>query len=181
MNYYRLIYADPPWNYKNEHSGRGMHPQDYHYERMTTDDIAAMPISTIANKNAALFLWGTVPMINDAFRVMAAWGFEYKTMLFWQKIMSQGMGFWFRGQVEICLLGIRGNIPAFHIQKKNWFSEKVRGHSVKPETIFEYMDATGLTPRIELFARSKRDGWHSWGNEVDPDINFLLPDLILNK
>ena len=158
-----------------------MLPQDIHYPKMSTKDICAIPVSTIARKDAALFLWGTVPMIQDAFQVMNAWGFEYKTMIFWNKVMSTGMGFWYRGQVEICLVGVRGDLPAFHIQKKNYFQARVGRHSEKPEEIFEYMDATGLKPRIELFAREKRLGWDAWGDEVDPDINFLLPDLILTK
>lgn len=163
---YRIIYADPPWQYRNNKTGGSMLPQDWHYPKMSTTDICALPIGNLADKNCALFLWATVPMIEDAFRVMEAWGFKYKTMLFWRKIMSWGMGFWYRGQVEILLLGVRGNIKAFRIQKANFVETKVREHSRKPDEFYELIEMIGLEPKIELFARYKREGWDAWGNEV---------------
>ena len=149
-----------------------MHPQDYHYAKMSTDDICALPIADITEKNSALFLWATVPMIEDAFRVLSAWGFKYKTMLFWRKIMSWGMGFWYRGQVEILLLGTKGKLKAFRIQRANIIQVKVRKHSQKPDEFYELIELTGLEPKIELFARNKREGWDCWGNEVECDIEL---------
>lgn len=169
---YQIIYADPPWKYRNNKTGGSMHPQDYHYPKLITDDICALPINDIADRNCVLFLWATVPMIQDSFRVMEAWGFEYKTMLFWRKIMSWGMGFWYRGQVEVLLLGIRGKVKAFHIQKANFVEAKVREHSRKPDEFYELIEMTKLGPKIELFARNKREGWDCWGNEVESDIEL---------
>jgi len=169
---YGLLYADPPWKYRNNKTGGSMLPQETHYPVMSTGDICALPISNMADKNAALFLWATVPMIEDAFIVMKSGGFRYKTMLFWRKIMSLGLGFWYRGQVEILLLGIKGNIKAFRIQKANIVQAKVREHSRKPDEFYKLIEATGLKPRIELFARCKRDGWDCWGNEVSSDISL---------
>jgi site-specific DNA-methyltransferase (adenine-specific) len=30
----------------------------------------------------------------------------------------------------------------------------------------------GDLPRIELFARQKNNGWDSWGNEIESDIEL---------
>ncbi len=170
---YQIIYADPPWQYRNKHTGGSLTSGALSkYPVLSTDDICALPIGFLTDKNCALFLWATVPMIQDAFKVMEAWGFKYKTMLFWRKIMSWGMGFWYRGQVEICLLGIKGKVKAFRIQKANIVQAKVREHSRKPDEFYELIEMTGLQPRIELFARKKRDGWDCWGNEVESDINL---------
>lgn len=172
MKKYQIIYADPPWKYRNNKTGGSMLPQDIHYPKMTTDDICQLRVAEIADKNSALFLWSTVPMIEDGFKVLSAWGYKYKTMLFWRKVMSWGMGFWYRGQVEILLLGTRGTLKAFHIQRANIIQAKVRKHSQKPDEFYELIEMAGLEPRIELFARQKREGWDAWGNEVDSDIEL---------
>ena len=86
--------------------------------------------------------------------------------------MSWGMGFWYRGQVEVLLLGVKGKLKAFRIQKANFVEAKVRKHSQKPDEFYELIEATGLGPKIELFARNKRDGWDCWGNEVESDIEL---------
>jgi len=162
---YQIIYADPPYKYKNNRTGGSMLPQDFYYKRMATSDICNLQVQNLADKNCALFLWATVPMIEDAFMVMKSWGFKYKTMLFWHKIMSLGMGFWYRGQVEILLLGIKGKLKAFRIQRSNIIRTKVREHSRKPDEFYNLIEATNIGPKIELFARYRRIGWDAWGNE----------------
>ena len=141
------------------------------YSIMSISEIAKLPVGDIADKNSALFLWTTTPMLQDAFYIMNEWGFKYKTAIYWRKIMSLGMGFWFRGQVEVCLLGIKGKVKAFRIQKPNFIQAKVGRHSEKPEEMRQLIEETGLTPRIELFSRKKVDGWDAWGN-VESDIEL---------
>jgi len=86
--------------------------------------------------------------------------------------MSLGMGFWFRGQVELCLMGIRGNVKAFRCQKPNFIQSKARSHSQKPEEMYQLIEGLGIEPKIELFARRKVEGWDCWGNEVESDIEL---------
>jgi site-specific DNA-methyltransferase (adenine-specific) len=155
-----------------------MLPQDFYYPKMLTKDICALPVRDIAEEDSVLFLWGTVPLIQDAFLVLESWGYRYKTMLFWRKIMSLGMGFWFRGQVEILLLGIRGKVSPFRIQKKNIIEARVRAHSQKPDEFYTLLETIPLEPRIELFARQRRPGGDCWGNEVDSDIDLTAPYCI---
>jgi len=170
---YQVIYADPPWKYNNKRTGGSMNSgAESKYQTMDIEDIIQMPISLIADKDAVLFLWATTPLLPDALRVLSGWGFEYKTAIYWRKIMSLGMGFWFRGQVELCLLGVKGKIKPFRLQKPNFIQTKALRHSEKPEEMRQLIELTGLQPRLELFARRKVDGWDAFGNEIESDIEL---------
>ena len=170
---YQIIYADPPWSYRNKRTGGSMKSgAAAKYAILTTEQICQLPVKEIAGRNSVLFLWATVPLLPEAFEVMNAWGYKYKTMLTWRKIMSLGMGFWFRGQLEHLLLGVKGKVKAFRIQKPNFIQCKVGRHSEKPEEFRQLIEMTKLQPRLELFARQKTPGWDVWGNEVESDIEL---------
>ncbi len=169
MSKYRLIYADPPWQYRNKKTGGSMTSgADSKYPTMSLDELKALKLP--AGPDCALFLWSTVPMLPDALTLMSAWGFKYKTTLFWRKIMALGMGFWFRGQVEMILLGIKGNVRAFRIQKANFIQAKSLRHSEKPEEFRRLVEMTGLKPRLEMFARRRTKGWDCHGNEIKDGV-----------
>ena len=170
---YRIIYADPPWEYRNKRTGGSMKSGAVaKYPVMSLGDIMALPIGGIADSSCTLFLWATVPLLPEALSVVEAWGFKYKTLVVWRKIMSLGMGFWFRGQCELCLVGIKGTVKPFRLQRANFIQAKALNHSEKPEEMRQLIEATGLSPRIELFARQKVEGWDCWGNEVESDIQL---------
>lgn len=166
-NKYQVIYADPPWPYRNKNTGGSMISGAANkYPVMDMADIINLPVPGICDRNAALFLWATTPLLPDCLAVLKAWGFRYITAVYWHKTGRLGLGFWYRGQVEPCLLGIRGQVKAFRIQKKNIIQSKVREHSRKPDDIYEYITATDLQPRIELFARQEVAGFDCWGNGI---------------
>ena len=170
---YKIIYADPPWEYRNKKTGGSMKSGACQkYSTLSFNKLKRFPIGDIADKNSVLFLWATVPLLPDCIELMQFWGYKYKTALFWRKIMSLGMGFWYRGQVEILLMGIKGKIKAFRIQKSNFIQAKCYKHSQKPDEFYERIENSKLNPKIELFARRKRDGWDVWGNEVNNDIEI---------
>lgn len=181
---YKVIYADPPWSYKNGKTGgriKRIGPQSgsaQKYNTMTMDEICSLPIDEISNKNCVLFLWGTVPLLPESLEVMKAWGFRYKTTFYWRKIMSLGLGYWFRGQIEFMLVGLKGKIPAFHSQHPNFIQCRVGEHSKKPKEIRGLIDGIAskykLHPKIELFSRDKIEGWDCWGDEVSTDEQRLL-------
>lgn len=165
---YRVIYADPPWAYRNRRTGGSMKSGSADkYPVLGLDVLSLFPVKDIALKDSVLFLWATVPLLPDATTLLGNWGFEYKTAVFWRKIMSLGLGFWFRGQVELCLPGVRGRVKPFRLQRANFIQSKALRHSEKPIEMRELIEATGLTPRIELFARRKIDGWDCYGDEVE--------------
>ena len=167
---YAVIYADPPWSYRNKNAGGSLKSgASYKYSTMSFDEICSFPIHKIRADNSVLFLWVTVPLLPEGFIVMDAWGFKYKTMLTWVKTNRLGMGFWFRGQTEHLLLGIRGNVRAFRSQEPNVIQCKPEEHSKKPDvfrTLIERATVNVEGNRIELFARQRTPGWDVWGNEV---------------
>lgn len=175
---YELIYADPPWPYTNKKTGGShMSGAGQHYTIMPLEWIKALPLRTLAAKKCALFLCATTPLLPDALDTMAAWGFTYKTALYWHKTGRLGLGYWFRGQVEIVLLGIRGKVPAFRCQAPNIVSSRPGRHSAKPAEIRDLI-ASAAYPvlkgaRLEMFSRGYFAGWDVFGDEIDPDIELV--------
>lgn len=171
---YSVIVADPPWQYRNKNTGGSMKSgSSAKYPTMSLGEICALPIPAICEKDCVLFLWGTTPLADYPMEVMKRWGFRYKTKIYWHKTQNLGLGYWFRGQVEECLVGIKGNVKAFRLQKPNFIQSKVRDHSRKPEEFFQLIEPAiqNINPKIELFARQQREGWDSWGNEIKENNN----------
>lgn len=175
MKRYNIIYADPPWLYKNGNVSGGANG---HYKVMAASDICAIPVSEIAERDCALFIWATFPCLPDVFKIIKAWGFTYKTVAFvWIKQNRKsdglfwGMGYWTRSNAEICLLATRGKIKRRSAKVHQIILSHVREHSRKPDEAREkIVELMGNLPRIELFARQKTEGWDAWGNEVHSDI-----------
>lgn len=173
---YNIIYADPPWGYKNKPSKNGTSRgfAGNHYKLMTLDDVKNLPISDIAEKDCVLFMWATFPMIRDAFAVLKAWGFSYRTCAFvWVKKSKKGNNFWgcgyyTRSNAEICLLATRGKtLPRFSHSIHQIIESVPEKHSKKPDAVRNKItELFGPLPRIELFARQEYDGWDCWGDEV---------------
>ena len=130
------------------------------------------------NKDSICFLWITTPMIECELQVLKAWGYSYKTIIFWRKIMSWGMGFWFRGQVEMCLFGIHGKVPAFRYQHANFIQAKVGKHSEKPQEFYDLIEPVCQEPRLELFASKNREGWDCVGFEAN---NIDVRDFLIRS
>jgi N6-adenosine-specific RNA methylase IME4 len=163
-----LLLADPPWNFHVWSPDKlTSHPAN-EYPVMSHDEICALPISGLAADDCVLFMWTTGPCLEEAFAVLKAWGFEYKSQLVWDKEIP-GMGFWARGQHEPLLIATRGNppLPPQEAVPASVIRERRREHSRKPEasyTIIECMYPD--LPKLELFARQARPGWDVWGNET---------------
>jgi site-specific DNA-methyltransferase (adenine-specific) len=177
---YSVIYADPPWSYRQHGTGpKSRGNAEQHYHTMTTDELCALPVNQLAKEGAACFMWATFPQIADALRVMRAWGFEYKTCAFaWIKKNRKrntnfwGMGAYTRANVEICLLGVKPGFKAADQIKSHSVHQviesPIQAHSVKPdETRHRIVELLGDVPRIELFARQRVPGWDAWGDEIE--------------
>lgn len=183
---YGVIVADPAWEYDNKRTGGSMKSGSAaHYPTMSFEEICNLPVKNIADRNCVLYLWVTVPFMHYGLHVMEAWGFKFKTALFWRKLRKParcrrarkrgffGMGFWFRGQVEMCLVGTRGKVKAFRLAKPNFFEASIGRHSEKPARFFELIEPVSEYPRIELFCRGKpRDGWDGWGNQTHNGVEL---------
>lgn len=151
-----------------------------HYDTMSIDDIKNLNVNEISDDDSILFMWATFPKIQEALDTIKAWGFEYKTCAFtWIKenkkssTLFWGMGRWTRSNAEICLLATKGKPKRINMGIHSVVVEKISKHSKKPSKIRNLIvDLIGDLPRIELFAREKKDGWDCWGNEIKSDINI---------
>ncbi len=177
MKKYNIIYADPPWKFRNEKTG-GSHKSGagQKYPVMDLKKIKALPVPEICRPDAVLFLWVPVAIAGWGLEVMDAWKFKYKTKLFWIKTDRLGLGFWFRNQVEELLFGIRGRVPAFRTRIKNYVAAPVLKHSEKPPVFrFIIKEATEkIKPRykLEMFARTRSIGWDVYGDQVKGSIKL---------
>jgi N6-adenosine-specific RNA methylase IME4 len=155
---FQVIVADPPWRYD---SGNNLP-----YPTMDIEDIKAMPVEEIADDNAILWLWTTNAHLRVAFDVVEAWGFEYRTLLTWVKD-RMGTGEWLRGQTEHCMLAVRGKPVFISGTHTTVLQAARREHSRKPEEFYLLVDATCAGGKVELFSRERRNGWQTFGNDVE--------------
>ncbi len=177
---YNIIYADPPWQYK-VYSKKGLgRSAESHYPTMSLEAIKALPVGNLADKDCTLFMWTTMPLLFDCFSVLSSWGFQYKTVAFvWIKLNKKsdtlfwGMGHWTRANAELCILATKGHPKRISAKVHQVIMSRIEEHSKKPdETRNRIVELIGDLPRVELFARNKTDGWDTWGNEVECDINM---------
>lgn len=147
---------------------------------MSLEELMALPVSDITDTDCALFLWATFPQLPEALRLIKAWGFQYKTVAFvWLKTNRKsetwfyGLGFWTRGNAEICLLATKGHPKRQSAGVHQFIVSPVERHSKKPgEARDKIIALMGDLPRIELFARQKSPGWDVWGNEIESSIRL---------
>ena len=160
-----VVYADPPWRYSfSKSKSRDIENQ---YPTMTIDDICALRVP--AAENCVLYLWATAPKLEEALRVVSAWGFTYKTHAAWDKELI-GMGYWFRGQHELLMVATRGKVspPPQGLRCGSVIRHRRSRHSAKPPEVRDMIAAWFPNARrLEMFARDKTEGWTVWGNEVE--------------
>lgn len=164
---YRIIYADPAWQYADKRDGNTTGAED-HYPTMSIDELCELPIKEISEDNSVLFLWVTSPLLEACFKIIKAWGFQYKTSFVWDKI-KHNMGHYNSVRHEFLLIATKGScLPD---NKKLYDSvqaiERTDTHSEKPEEFRNIIDDIyTYGNRIELFSRTKHENWDVWGNEV---------------
>ena len=177
MGKYNIIYADPPWQYQR--SGvQGA--AAFHYSTMGIEDLCRLPISELAADDCALFMWATFPQLSEALQLIKSWGFTYKTVAFvWLKKNKvadswfYGLGFWTRGNAEICLFATKGKPKRQSASVHQFIISPIEQHSKKPdEARDKIVQLRGDLSRIELFARQSPEGWDVWGNEVECSIEL---------
>ena len=185
--HFKCILADPPWQFNSLWGGRpkkvgNNYPSraiDAHYDTLTIDEICALPVASAAPDDCVLFMWTCWPVLQSSFRVLEAWGFKYKTCAFsWmkadpyrlfadEKTPFAGMGYWTRANTEPCLLATRGRPKRKAADVRQGIIAPRREHSRKPDEIHGRIERLVDGPYLELFARARRHGWTTWGNEVD--------------
>lgn len=181
MKLYKVIYADPPWTFKTwSDKGKGKSAEN-HYACMTKQDLRNLKIP--ADEDCILFLWVTAPCLIEGIELCKAWGFDYKTIGFtWVKqnkkadTLFWGMGYWTRSNVELCLIATKGKPKRIAKNVHQVVISKIGRHSEKPHEVYDRIESLmGDVTKLELFARTKREGWDSIGLELDgKDIRDVL-------
>lgn len=195
MKKYKVILADPPWNYGNLDSSERTKVFDYKkreykrrrfrgaaswYPLMKTKDICEIPIKDFADKDCVLFLWGTWPKLQDSLEVIKEWGFDYKTIGFiWIKInksgfpRKRGIGHYTYPNSEFCLISTKGH-PKVNNRCSSVLLTKefLKQFSRKPDIVYLKIESMFNGPYLELFSRRKREGWDVYGNQVNDSIKI---------
>jgi len=170
---YNVIYADPPWDFKSwSKKGQGRSAQA-HYDCMSLNDIGDIPVADMASDNSVLLMWITDPFLDRGFDIIRKWGFTYKTVgFYWVKLnrkspgLFTGMGRWTRANPEQCLLATKGSPKRKSGGVRKTILEPRREHSRKPDRIYSDIEKLVDGPYLEMFSRSSREGWDTWGNQA---------------
>ena len=191
---FRCIVADPPWpmpetgrrtSRSTTHSGeyvakggRVVNADWWNrktdktvkipYQTMTVDEIAAMPVSGVAAKDAHLYIWTINKYIEQTYAIARAWGFKPSCLLTWAKNPHGiGIGGTYVQTSEHVLFARRGTCKALRRVDSTWWTWPRGRHSAKPEAFQDMVETVSPGPYLEMFARRRRLGWTTWGNEVD--------------
>jgi N6-adenosine-specific RNA methylase IME4 len=173
---FKTILADPPWQFTNRTGKMAPeHKRLNRYETMGLREICELPVSLAADAPAHLYLWVPNALLPDGLEVMRSWGFTYKSNIIWHKIRKdggpdgRGVGFYFRNVTEVVLFGVRGSMRTLQPGRRqvNIIKTMKQEHSRKPDGLYDIIEQCSPGPRLELFARGTRAGWHAWGKQAE--------------
>jgi N6-adenosine-specific RNA methylase IME4 len=181
MKKYSIVYADPPWQFKNANAGgKGKSGASSVYNTMSLGELCQLPINEMTADNSVLVMWwiGSLPM--EALKVVNDWGFKIKTMtgFTWVKKTKNGkhffgMGYQTRQGAEHALIAVKGKYKRVNAGIRSVHEAVYEGHSCKPDLFRKLIvDLYGDVPRLELFARENKEGWDAFGNEVEESITI---------
>lgn len=162
---FAIILADPAWDY--DFSKSESREVDNQYIPSSLSGMKELKVPSA--DNCVLFMWATSPKLVEAVSLLQAWGFEYKTCMVWVKDKI-GMGYYARQIHELVLIGAKGSLqlPDESIRPESVFYAPRGEHSEKPEILYSIIETMYPTfNKLEMFARSKREGWKVWGDEVN--------------
>lgn len=176
-NYFGLIAADCPMRFKAGKSNRSI---ENHYPTMPLHEIKALPVYELAAENCALLLWTSPPFLQQSLDIMKAWRFRFVSIGFtWLKLKKGAsdqffldkdvfisLGHTTRKSSEVCLLGKRGRPPRQNRDVGEVIIAARREHSRKPDEFFRRAERLYPGPRLEMFSRQDREGWHVYGNQT---------------
>lgn len=177
--HFGVVLADPPWHFRTWTRTKQTKSPGNHYKLMKLADIQRLPVADIAAKDSICVMWATQAQLHHAIDTLDAWGFRFKTAGAWAKQSASGKkwafgtGYLLRSAAEFYVIGTRGSIKSAVRNIRNLIVAPVREHSRKPDAMHESLEM--MFPdaaRLELFARERRAGWTTWGNQAD---KFSLP------
>jgi len=164
---FATIVIDPPWDWGDEGDQDQLGRARPDYSTMTIEQLEQLDVGGLADDDCHIYLWITNRSLPKGFRLLEAWGFRYITAITWVK-PHFGMGNYFRGQTEHVLFGVKGSQPLKRKDVGTAFmaDRGPAGHSSKPASFLELVESCSPGPYIEMFSRSLKDGWVSWGEDA---------------
>jgi len=165
---FTTILIDPPWDWGDEGDVNQMGRAKPDYATMPISEMMKLPIDKLAADDAHVYMWITNRSMPKGFGLLEAWGFRYITLLTWPK-PSFGMGNYFRGQTEHVMFGVKGSLMLKRKDASTLLPSWKRGpggHSSKPSEMYAFIESCSPGPCLELFSRTKREGWSAWGADA---------------
>jgi N6-adenosine-specific RNA methylase IME4 len=160
---YRTIVADPPWQFGSAATKADARK---HYDTMPLHDICGLPVEALAEDDAHLWLWAVNGLMEEAYRVVRAWGFFPVTLVTWCK-KQPGVGHYLRNNTEHMILATRGRPLVPDVKPlATWYVWPRSEHSTKPDASYDLIEAVSPGPYVELFSRRSRFGWDAWGDQA---------------
>jgi N6-adenosine-specific RNA methylase IME4 len=160
---YGVLYAAPPWRAAPWNEGQA--------GSMNDDELVGLApaVQSISAPNSVLYLTATPFRLDEALRVMNAWGFHYRTQ---HVVMHDqlGNGQWNRERHHLILVGIHGD-PVPPTDDHLFDSILSEGTEFFDRLEVAFNDAV---PKVQLFARDTRPGWTSWGERLE-SMRDILP------
>lgn len=151
---YRTLVIDPPWDYGGINFATRSRPG---YAEMSLEEITALPVPDWADDEFChLYLWTTNNFLGEAFKLIEAWGFNYKTCLVWAK-PHFGLGTYFRSQHELCLFATTGQQTTRANNISTVFEAPAGEHSAKPDEFYDIVRRASYPPYGEGFQREARE------------------------
>jgi len=182
---YATIVADPPWEYgtwpdestsplaatrsfRVAQPGQRAKRRPLAYPSMSIREIAALPVGSLAQPDAHLYLWTTNRYLRDSFDLIEAWGFRFGQIIVWAKTpRGIGPGGAFAQSTEYVVAARRGSLANLSRVDSTWFQwPRSNTHSRKPDAFLDLVEQVSPGPYLEMFARRQRLGWDTWGNEA---------------
>lgn len=167
-----LLMVDPPWAFENYSDKGEAKNAKAHYRCIPTDELVRWPVGHLAGGDCWIWLWATHPMLPDALRCMSAWGFKFVTSGTWAKRghsgkLAFGPGYVLRTCSEPFLIGKVGEPRTFDKSVRTIIEAPRRRHSEKPAEAYKICERLfGDVPRAEIFSRTDRPGWVSFGDQA---------------
>lgn len=162
---FKTAIIGPPWPYDRASKNvklKGYASQEY--SALSIEQLAGLPVGNLVSDY--VFLWTCGPFLKEGIQLLEMWGFEYKTQMCWHKSTGLGVGYWFRGDHELVLVGKKTGSPSIRTGKRSIFAAPRMRHSQKPADIHKLIEEKFPSPYLELFGRTTREGWTVLGNEA---------------
>ena len=177
---FKTLIIDPPWPYQKASKSEKMtgfvnQEGNEQYPTLSIADLKALPVGDIVSDY--VLMWTVGPFIREGLELFDSWGFLYRSQMVWTKSTGLGVGYWFRGDHELVLVGSRKNSDAIRTNERSVFSAPRTRHSAKPDNLHILVEKHFEGPYLEIFGRAARDGWTVLGNEAPEDGTDIRKSL----